>query len=153
MKRLLLMKLLVFALIPTVITVLAGCTSTETNTESVEKGAVEQTTEVKNVSAQEAYTLVQENLDNPDFVIIDVRTPDEYNDGHVEGAVNIDYNSDAFRDKTDGLDKNKDYLVYCRSGSRSSAAVKIMEELGFTMIYHMNGGILDWNSESLPLAR
>ncbi|HEY94975.1 MAG TPA: rhodanese-like domain-containing protein [Dehalococcoidia bacterium] len=146
----------VFALVLTCITVVTGCTATETNTEpkiaAVSEKAI-QTTIITNVTAQEAYTLIQEKSDDPDFKVLDVRTPDEYNTGHVEGAINIDYNSDTFKEKLDTLDKSGKYLVYCRSGNRSSEAVKVMEELGFTMIYHMNGGIIDWSAEGLPFAR
>jgi rhodanese-related sulfurtransferase len=112
-----------------------------------------QTSVVIDVSAQEAYTLIQEKMNDPDFKILDVRTPDEYNTGHLEGAINIDYNSDDFKEKLTTLDRSGEYLVYCRSGNRSSGAVKVMEELGFTMIYHMNGGIIDWNAEGLPFDR
>jgi rhodanese-related sulfurtransferase len=136
--------------------VLTGCTSTETNTEpktaAMSENAV-QTTIVLNVTAQEAYTLLQEKSGDPNFKIIDVRTPDEYDTGHLEGAINIDYNSDAFKDKLGELDTSIEYLVYCRSGGRSAGAVEVMDELGFTMIYHMNGGIIDWNAEGLPFAR
>jgi len=146
----------VFALVLTCITVVTGCTATETNTEpkiaAVSEKAI-QTTIITNVTAQETYTLIQEKSDDPDFKVLDVRTPDEYNTGHVEGAINIDYNSDTFKEKLDTLDKSGKYLVYCRSGNRSSEAVKVMEELGFTMIYHMNGGIIDWSAEGLPFAR
>ncbi len=138
------------------IALLTGCTSAETNTEpkiaAVSETAI-QTTIVTNISAQEAFALIQEKLGDPDFKIIDVRTPDEYNSGHVEGAINIDFNADTFKDKLATLDKSDKYLVYCRSGNRSSGAIKIMEELAFTMIYHMNGGIIEWSAEGLPFAR
>jgi rhodanese-related sulfurtransferase len=146
----------VFVLVLTSTTVFTGCTSKETDTEPkmmTVTGAAVQTTIVVDVSAKEAYTLIQEKLDDPYFKILDVRTHDEYQTGHVEGAINIDYNSDTFRDMLEVLDRSGEYLVYCRSGNRSSGAVKIMEELGFTMIYHMVGGIIDWNSEGLPFDR
>ena len=146
----------VFVLVLTSVMVLTGCTSTETNTElepATVSESVIQKTKITNVSAQEAYSLIQEKMDDPDFTIIDVRTPDEYNNGHVEGAINIDYNSDTFKDRLAELDKAGEYLVYCRSGNRSSGAVKVMEELEFTMIYHMSGGIIDWSAEGLPFAR
>jgi rhodanese-related sulfurtransferase len=146
----------VFVLILTCITLLTGCSSTETNTEpkiAAISATTIQTTIVTNISAQEAYTLIQEKVDDPDFKILDVRTPDEYTSGHVEGAVNIDYNSNDFKEKLDTLDRSGEYLVYCRSGNRSSGAVKVMEDLEFTMIYHMVGGIIEWSAEALPFAR
>ena len=106
---------------------------------------------VKDVTAPEALDLVQANQGNPDFVVIDVRTPEEYADGHVEGAVNIDFYSPDFSDEIGKLDRSKTYLVYCRSGSRSAQAVSIMEELEFPNIYHMTGGMLEWTADNLPL--
>lgn len=156
MRRTMKIWLGVFVLVLTCITLLTGCSSTETNTEpktaAISATAI-QTTIVTNVSAQEAYTLIQEKSDDPNFKILDVRTPDEYTSGHVEGAVNIDYNSDDFKEKLATLDRSGEYLVYCRSGNRSSGAVKVMEELEFTMIYHMTGGIIEWSAEALPFAR
>ena len=153
-NRRLWLGVLVLAL--TGITLLAGCASEETNTElktaMVSEAAV-QARVVTDVSAQEAYTLIQEKSDDPNFKILDVRTPDEYNTGHIEGAFNIDYNSDTFNDILSKLDKSGEYLVYCRSGSRSSGAVKAMEDMKFTVIYHMRGGIIEWSAEGLPFDR
>lgn len=156
MRRKWILWLGAFVLVLTLFTVLSGCTTTETNTEPKMATLSEtsiQKAEITNLSAQEAYSLIQEKMDDPDFKIIDVRTPDEYNSGHVEGAINIDYNSDTFKDIMAELDRTGEYLVYCRSGARSSGAVKVMEELGFTMIYHMGSGIIEWSSEGLPFAR
>ncbi len=108
---------------------------------------------IKDISAQEAWELVQDNRGNPDFIVLDVRTPEEYNEGHIEGAVMIDFNAGNFREEVDKLDKDKDYLLYCRSGNRSGKALAIMEELGFLEIYHMSGGMLEWKAEALPLVK
>lgn len=78
--------------------------------------------------------------------IIDVRTPSEYAIGHIKNAVNIDWLSDTFEPKTESLDKKKSVYVYCKSGNRSSKAVKKLEELGFTKILELKGGILEWTS-------
>jgi rhodanese-related sulfurtransferase len=102
------------------------------------------------VTTQEAYTLIQDNKDNPDFVILDVRTPREFADGHIEGAVNLNYNAPTFKDDLNGLDKTKMYLVYCRTGRRSKGAFDMMKALEFQEVYHMLGGIVGWTSEGLP---
>jgi len=114
-------------------------------------GAQEKT--VEDVTAREAYKLMTENLDNPDFFIIDVRTADEYKEGHLKGAVNIDLYSEAFKEDIAKLDREKTYLVYCRSGNRSMRAVSLMQELEFTRLYHLNNGIIEWNKEGLPLEK
>lgn len=108
---------------------------------------------IENVTPGEASALIQDNQDNPDFVIIDVRTPEEYAGGHIEKAINLDYYSETFKGELNKLDKNKIYLIYCRSGSRSGRALDVMEELGFGEVYNMVGGIVQWNSKGLPTVK
>ena len=101
------------------------------------------------LTINEAYDKIQENKNNPDLVILDVRTQDEYNNGHIENAINIDYYSKSLKKDLNKLDKNKTYLVYCRSGSRSAKTVTIMEELGFKEVYNI-GGMIDWTAAGYP---
>lgn len=105
------------------------------------------------VSPQEAYSLIQKNNDNPNFVILDVRTPKEFAGGHLEDAVNLDYYSKTILDDLDRLDKNKTYLVYCRTGRRSGKTFNFMKDLGFQEVYHMVGGITRWKDEGLPTTK
>ncbi|GEM_PF-2159366 len=74
-----------------------------------------------------------------DSVIIDVRTPGEYSQSHIKGALNIDIYSPQFRSQIEKLDKNKHYEVYCRSGSRSSQAVRIMKDMNFKKVTDRGG--------------
>ncbi|MDX2375854.1 rhodanese-like domain-containing protein [Microbacterium sp. LRZ72] len=67
----------------------------------------------------------------PDAVIIDVRTPAEYDEGHLEGAVNIDVSASDFDERMSQLDPDGEYFVYCRTGNRSAQAAERMEDLGF----------------------
>ena len=90
---------------------------------------------------------------NKNVMIIDVRTPGEYNEGHFEGAINLDYNGGVFKEKISGYDKNNAYVLFCRSGRRSKAALDIMKELGFKEVYNIEGGMLKWNEEKLPLKK
>ena len=108
---------------------------------------------VTNVNAQESFDLIQENVNNPDFIIIDVRTPEEYNDGHIENAINIDYRSSSFESDISKLDRDKVCLVYCRSGNRSSDAVEIMRKLGFQEIYHLDVGITGWKEDGFTVIK
>lgn len=81
-----------------------------------------------------------------DAVILDVRTPAEWNEGIIPGAINIDiYQGDAFMDALEELDKSKSYYVYCRSGARSGNACNVMSQLGFEKAYNLSGGIMGWN--------
>ncbi len=82
----------------------------------------------------------------PDTTIIDVRTPQEYAEGHLPGAVNIDVSSADFVQQVQALDPTAPYAVYCRSGNRSAAAIQEMNQLGFTNAYHLQGGITAWDS-------
>ncbi len=106
---------------------------------------------IESLSPQEVFALIQQNQDNPDFVIIDVRTPEEVAEGYIEGAIFIDFYSDTFRDELDNLDKNKVYLAYCRTGGRSGPTLLIMEELGFMEVYDISGGFNAWEDAGLPI--
>ena len=78
--------------------------------------------------------------------LLDVRTPGEYSQGHLEKAKNIDYKNPAFKEQIEKLDKNKPVFVYCLSGGRSSAAAKVLYENGFKDVYEMQGGYMNWTS-------
>jgi len=104
----------------------------------------------KDISAKESYDMINKNKDNPDFILIDVRTPGEYNSGHIANSTLIDFLSPSFEDNINKLEKNKTYLIYCRSGNRSASALKTMKELGFDNVYNMLGGIILWEKESYP---
>jgi len=105
------------------------------------------------LEAKDAFTLIQKNKNNQQFVIMDVRTPEEFKDGHIGGAINVDYSSGGFKTELLELDKKKTYFVYCRTGRRSAEAVKIMRDLGFVNIIQMKGDILKWQSANLPLVK
>lgn len=107
-------------------------------------------TQVKNVTVSGALNLINNNSGNPDFVILDVRTQDEYDEGHISNATMLDFYSDTFESDLDKLDKTKTYLVYCRTGSRSARATGMMIDLGFSDVYNMLGGIVQWELSSYP---
>jgi rhodanese-related sulfurtransferase len=85
------------------------------------------------------------------IITLDVRTPGEFNEGHIEGAQLIDFQSGNFESEIATLDKSKTYAVYCRSGNRSGQAVKVMSDAGFSNLYNLNGGVIDWANAGLPL--
>ena len=83
-----------------------------------------------------------------DFLIIDVRTPEEYEDLRIPNSINIDfYNPKNFILELEKLDKNKSYYVYCRTGSRSATTCDLMKEMGFAKTYNLLGGIAQWKGE------
>jgi rhodanese-related sulfurtransferase len=89
--------------------------------------------------------------ENPDLVIVDVRTVTEFDDGHIDGAINIPV--DEIGDKLDELDKDDELLVYCRTGNRSGRAVGILKDAGYTRIYHMHEGISVWIQQGYPVVQ
>ena len=88
---------------------------------------------------------------DPSVTVIDVRTPDEFAEGHLEGATMIDFSSPTFADDVAALDPAGNYLVYCRSGNRSGQAVAVMQQLGFERVWDMEGGVVAWSGAGLPL--
>jgi len=113
-------------------TIIIGCASETTSEQIIEK-----------ITTQQAFELTEENKNNEDFVIIDVRTPEEFASEHLPNAININFSSPTFRDELNKRDKNKTYLIYCRSGNRSAQALAVMKELDFKKVYDA-GGISEW---------
>jgi rhodanese-related sulfurtransferase len=108
---------------------------------------------VEDLSPKEAAARIDKDGSRKRVIVLDVRTPQEYREGHIPGAVLIDYTAGTFRDEVNRLDREREYLVYCRTGNRSSKAVGILRELGFASIRHLRGGILKWMEEGLPTVR
>jgi rhodanese-related sulfurtransferase len=100
-----------------------------------------------NVSVHEARSLIQGHRD---LVVLDVRTASEYGEGHIEGALNIPVQE--LEGRLSELDAGSEYLVYCRSGSRSGSAAQIMRANGFEKVYQMSEGITAWISAGYPVA-
>ncbi|MGI9646410.1 MAG: rhodanese-like domain-containing protein [Ilumatobacteraceae bacterium] len=90
--------------------------------------------------------------DSPDgLVILDVRTPEEFADGHLEGAVLVDFYEPSFAEELAALDPTVPYVLYCRSGNRSGQTLAIMDDLGFEAVEDLGGGIVAWEAAGLPV--
>lgn len=83
-------------------------------------------------------------------VTLDVRTPGEFSQGHIQGAMNIDVEAATFDSEIAKLDKTKTYAVYCHSGNRSGVATQAMAKAGFTRLFNLQNGIADWMSQGMP---
>ena len=83
-------------------------------------------------------------LENSPRQFVDVRTPQEYNSGYIDGAENIDFKAEGFLSKMDKFDRNEPVYIYCRSGNRSSKAAAQLSEMGFTNIIDLKGGYKAW---------
>lgn len=103
------------------------------------------------LSAAEAAELIRGNEGNPDFVVLDVRTPREYGRDHLRDSVLVDYRSRTFAEDIGRLDRNRTYLLYCATGNRSGKAMEIMRSLGFRKVFHLAGGIGKWKEEGRPV--
>lgn len=88
-----------------------------------------------------------------DAVVLDVRTPKEYADGHVPGAVNLDIHDPEFDQKLSHLDKSKTYLVHCAKGVRSAAASRKMAGMGFAGLFDFHGGFTAWENAHKPIEK
>ena len=88
-----------------------------------------------------------------DIQLIDVRTPQEFAEGHLDGAVMIDYFDAEFMNKMSKLDKSKDLYIYCRSGNRSGKASRKLESMGFPKVFDLKGGILNWNRNNMKVVK
>lgn len=99
------------------------------------------------VSAQEFETAIN-SADNP--VILDVRTPGEYEGGHIANAMNVDWNGSDFDSQIASIDKDAPVYVYCLSGGRSGKAVSHLKDKGYTNVVELDGGMMAWRSASLP---
>ena len=84
-------------------------------------------------------------------MIIDVRTPEEFQGGHIDGALNYDWNGNTFGEDIAGISKSSPVFVYCRSGSRSASAADYMTKEGFTSVYTLDGGITAWQNAGLTV--
>jgi rhodanese-related sulfurtransferase len=92
-----------------------------------------------------------QKITEPEVTILDVRTPEEFASGHIEGAINVDFNSGNFANEITRLNPSETYAIYCRSGSRSGQAASIMHKAGFHDVSNLNGGVIDWANAGLPL--
>lgn len=106
---------------------------------------------VKNVDVEKARALMESHEDDPAFVVLDVRTPGEVAAGAIEGSVNINYRNESFSREISTLDREKTYLVYCRTGNRSARTAEMMVDDGFPEVYNMMGGITAWVGAGYPV--
>ena len=85
--------------------------------------------------------------------LIDVRTPEEYAEGYIEGAINIDFRDENFEELIAKVDKSKPVAVYCGRGGRSGKCSAYMKKAGFKKIYDLNGGITEWKYKGKKVIR
>lgn len=87
------------------------------------------------------------------ITVLDVRTPEEFAQGHIKGALNLDSAAPTFQKSLQALDPSKNYLVHCAAGGRSTRALSSLQRLGFSSVIHLDGGLNDWKKAGLPLTQ
>lgn len=105
------------------------------------------------LSAREFKSMLEHKQDADDFILLDIRTPQEFAKGRISGAMLIDYYGGDFVERLKKLDRNKTYLIYCRSGNRTGRSLAIFKRLGFGQVYHLESGLIGWAKERYPLDR
>lgn len=113
---------------------LAGCSSSTEGLQTVSPEAAAETM-----------------ADNPNAIVLDIRTAEEFYAGTIEGSINIDFYAADFAAQLDKLDKDADYVMYCNSGNRSGDAMSTFEDLEFQSVTEIDGGIQAWYADGLPV--
>ena len=118
--------------------ILAGCGGSTTTEASLQLTPIDQISDI---------------VTNPPegLVILDIRTPEEFAAGHIAGAINIDYYASDFEQRLGVLDLDVPYVMYCNSGNRSSNTLPLMDSIGFSEVYELDGGIQAWLGAELPV--
>jgi rhodanese-related sulfurtransferase len=108
---------------------------------------------LKIIDTNEAWELIQQNRDNPDFKILDTRTHLEYYDDHIENAMLVSHHDDDFEDQLLSLDTTYAYLVYCWRGSKNKHIRAIMKKAGFSKAWFIDDGYEDWLEKGYPVEK
>ena len=103
---------------------------------------------MNNITPKDAQKLIEQGA-----LVVDVRTPAEFNEGHIPLAQNISIGDVAFEEKINALDKNATYVINCQSGGRSSRATAFMREMGFKNAFNLEGGIMGWMREGMTIEK
>lgn len=107
-------------------------------------------TKITHANAKEAAALVNSGK----VTVVDVRSANEFAEGHIKGAKNIDILEEkTFEPQLNALDKNQPVLVHCEAGGRSTRSLKVFEKLGFKNVTHLDGGLKAWRAEGLPVKK
>lgn len=118
--------------------ILQACNQQKSNNGEINSGSL---------PAKEFKAAIEANASAP---LVDVRTPEEFEKGHLPNSYNIDWNSNSFENKVMGFEHDKPIFVYCLSGGRSAAAAEKMRSFGFTQVIELEGGIMKWRAAGFP---
>lgn len=102
---------------------------------------------IRTVEPDHAFKLIKD--EGSEFTIIDLRTSEKFEKGHIEGAENMDVHAPDFEEKLDALDREKRYIIYCGTGINGTRTMNKMEEMGFNEVYNILGGFKGWEVKEL----
>lgn len=108
---------------------------------------------IRDVTPAEAERTIAANRENSNFLLLDIRTPKEFDDERIAGASNVDFYSKKFLEDITKIERGKKVILYCRTGNRSTKALQTMRELGFLDVMHLSTGISGWKADGLPTVR
>lgn len=120
-----------------------GCNVSLNETKSINSVLINESPVLKSLDSNQWWELYNHRDENT--IVLDLRTFEEYSQKNLESSINMNYYDSNFKTELNTLDKNKTYLIYCRSGSRSSKTLEIMDELGFNKVYNLKLGIISLN--------
>ena len=95
----------------------------------------------------------KEKVDSNNYIILDIRTTDEFNQSRIKNSINYDIYDSNFKDKISQLNKNKKYLIYCQSGSISMFALSLFKQLEFSEVFECEGGLVYWQVMGYDIER
>lgn len=101
----------------------------------------------------EANNLIRANKSNKKFIILDVRTPEEFAEEHIENARNLNFDAENFKSEVNKLHRNQKYLLYCKNGGKSGKTVNMMRDNGIKEIFYLQGGLTKWKEANLPTVK
>lgn len=106
--------------------------------------------DAKNITVDEAAKMLKTDTN---VMVLDVRTPKEFEAGHIKGATNINFNDKDFAKRVDALDKSRTYIVHCAAGGRSARACEKINKMDFKSMLHMNQGFNEWKESGKPIEK
>lgn len=129
--------------------IMTACSGAETKTTKSQNSQSNRH-KVEHVDAHGAQQFLSTN---PQAIVLDIRTPKEIKGGHIEGAIFANFFEEDFKQQLTRLDKDTPYIIHCKGGGRSTKALSVLNELGFTNVIHLDGGLDGWKQVKLPLTK
>ena len=137
----------IFAAVMVCLITVFSCNRPASNDNS-DLGSLENSQIIRSIDSQDAKSL----LDNEEeIILLDVRTPEEFAEGHLSGAKNLNFNGPNFPEELRQLDPNQKYMLYCAVGGRSGKTLKMMEDMGFKEVYNVSEGFKELKEQGIPV--